>query len=284
MYISERCAECLYSKQEEASKDPSYLKEVRELLDARRETDTAPYMVYLFDQAYQKRFGEPADYSRIKKEFNDLALSMAADAERRIAQAPDPLAEAFVLARAGNYIDFGAMDNVDSDTFAGLFSNAKMSEMDRITLRSFREQCRNAQRFLLIADNCGEIVFDRLFLEQLHRECPHLQLYVMVRGGEVLNDVTAEDAAYVGMDKAAKIVSNGKAVAGTIYELLAPEAKEILDKADIVLCKGQGNYESLSRQGRHAFYAFLCKCDLFTERYQVPQFTGMFVEEGLEDV
>ena len=102
MYISERCAECLYSKQEEASKDPSYLKEVRELLDARRETDTAPYMVYLFDRAYQKRFGAPADYSRIKKEFNDLALSMEADAEKRIAQAPDPLAEAFVLARAGN--------------------------------------------------------------------------------------------------------------------------------------------------------------------------------------
>ena len=86
MYISERCAECLYSKQEEASKDPSYLKEVRELLDARRETDTAPYMVYLFDRAYQKRFGAPADYSGIKKEFNDLALSMEADAEKRIAR------------------------------------------------------------------------------------------------------------------------------------------------------------------------------------------------------
>ena len=74
MYISERCAECLYSKQEEASKDPSYLKEVRELLDARRETDTAPYMVYLFDRAYQKRFGAPADYSRIKKGFRVATL------------------------------------------------------------------------------------------------------------------------------------------------------------------------------------------------------------------
>ena len=101
----------------------------------------------------------------------------------------------------------------------------------------------------------------------------------MVRGGEVLNDATAEDACYVGLDAFAEIISNGEAIAGTIYEMLPENAKEILDNSDIILAKGQGNYESMSGQGRHVFYEFLCKCDLFTSRFNVPKLTGMFIEE-----
>ncbi len=101
----------------------------------------------------------------------------------------------------------------------------------------------------------------------------------MVRGGEVLNDATEEDAVYSGLDKVAKIISNGEAVAGTIYDMMPEESKMALDVADVILAKGQGNYESLNGQGRHIFYEFLCKCDLFTTRFQVPKLTGMFIEE-----
>ena len=88
-----------------------------------------------------------------------------------------------------------------------------------------------------------------------------------------------EDAAYVGIDRLATIVSNGAAIPGTVYKMLSEDARRILDTADVILAKGQGNYESLSNQGRHIFYVFLCKCDLFTWRFQVPRLTGMFVEE-----
>ncbi len=79
--------------------------------------------------------------------------------------------------------------------------------------------------------------------------------------------------------KRAKIISNGNSIAGTVYEMLPDQSKEVLDGADVVLAKGQGNYETLSKQGRHIFYSFLCKCDLFTNRFGVPKLTGIFVEE-----
>ena len=281
MYITEKCAQCLYTKQEETTKDPGYLQEVRTLLDRRRKEDTAPYMVYLFDQAYRRRFGTGSvSYAGIKKQFNDLALSLEKEARTRILAASDPLLESIVLARVGNYIDFGTLAGVNADTFSGLFADAKASDADRRTYQSFLRQCEKGKTFLLAADNCGEIVFDRLMLEQLRDRFPQLERYVLVRGKEVLNDATPEDAAYVGLDRVAHIISNGEALAGTIYEMLPPDVRRILDQADVVLSKGQGNYESLSRAGRHAFYAFLCKCDLFTERYQVPRFTGIFIEEG----
>ena len=80
--------------------------------------------------------------------------------------------------------------------------------------------------------------------------------------------------------KAARVVSNGNKVAGTAYDLLSEEAKNALDSADIILSKGQGNYETLNGTGRHIFYALLCKCDLFTSRFKVPRLTGVFTEEN----
>ena len=96
----------------------------------------------------------------------------------------------------------------------------------------------------------------------------------------MLNDATPEDAAYAGIDRLARIVSNGAPVPGTVYKMLPEEARRVLDTADVILAKGQGNYESLSHQGRHIFYVFLCKCDLFTGRFRVPPLTGMLVEES----
>ena len=106
-----------------------------------------------------------------------------------------------------------------------------------------------------------------------------MKFTVLVRGREVLNDVTYEDAVYAGIDKIADIIGNGEAIAGTIYETLPPEAKHAVDTADVILSKGQANYESLSRQGRHIYYSLLCKCDLFTSRFSVPLFTGIFISD-----
>lgn len=279
MRINESCAACLYDKQKNLTDDEEYLTEVKRLIDTRRESDTAPYMVYLFDQVYEKRFGKRAPYQAIKKQYNDLALSMEAALRKEIEASPEPLETALLYARIGNYIDFGAMNHVDEETFLKLFENVKASEHDAAVMRSLFRQCEDAKSFLLIADNCGEIVLDKLFLSELHRRFPELDLSVMVRGGEVLNDATMEDAEYVDLPQIARVISSGSNTAGTIYDMLSPEARDALDSADIILTKGQGNYESLSHQGRHIFYSFLCKCELFTERFSVPPLTGMLVEE-----
>ena len=101
----------------------------------------------------------------------------------------------------------------------------------------------------------------------------------MVRGGEALNDVTAEDAGYVHIDSIARIISNGAAVSGTVTELLSAEAKDVIESSDIIFAKGQGNYESLAGRGFHIYYSFLCKCELFTGKFNVPRLTGIFISE-----
>ena len=279
MRISESCAKCLYDRQLNKTDNHEYLAEIKKLLDDRKENDTSPYMVYLFNKVHVRYFGKGADYKDIKKKYNDLLLNMEDRLKKEIDDSDDPLAKSIVMARIGNYIDFGAMNHVDQDEFLDLFHDTQMREEDKLTYRAFIDECKKAKKFLLVCDNCGEIILDRLMIEQLKKRFPNLEVKALVRGQEVLNDATVEDALYCGLDKVADIVSNGEAIAGTIYDMMPTQAKQALDEADVILAKGQGNYESMSGQGRHVFYEFLCKCDLFTNRFNVPRLTGIFVEE-----
>ena len=279
MRIPESCAKCLFDRQRRRMPDEGYLSEVRELLETRGENDTSPLLIYRFNQAFSRRFGASDSYAEVKRRYNNLVLGMEDQLRSRITAADDPTASALVFARVGNYIDFGAMDTVDEKTFLELFEKAALRPEEAEVYAHFLSACESGERFLLITDNCGEIVLDRLLLEQLSLRFPHLRFQVLVRGAEVLNDATPQDAVYAGMDRVADILSNGTAIAGTVYEMLPEVARQALDRADVIFAKGQGNYESLSGQGWHVFYAFLCKCELFTSRFHVPPLTGMLVEE-----
>lgn len=278
MRIIETCAECLYDKQANFTDNKEYLKEVKELIDNRGEDDTAPYMVYLFDKIQEKYFGEKISLADEKKKYNDLVLSMEDKIRHRIESDTDPLLSALAYARIGNYIDFGAMSSVNENEFLSLFNNITYRNEDIETYDSFVKKCEKADSFLLIADNCGEIVLDKLFIEQLAQRYPALSINVLVRGSEVLNDATLEDAIYTGVDKYATIYTNGLPLAGTVYNMLPDDTKNIINNADVILSKGQGNYETLCEEGLHIFYSFLCKCDMFVERFNVPRLTGMFIE------
>lgn len=282
MRVIESCAECLFDKQQRLSDDPAFLKEIREIIDNRSEDDSAPYLVYLFRKVYERHFGPGKPYAEIKRKYNNLVLEKEELLRRRIEASDDPLKTALGYARAGNYIDFGAMNVVEDDVFLELLDQAELTERDWPVMDSFVRQCETAKSFLLLADNCGEIVLDKLFIEQLLKRFPNLKARVMVRGDEVLNDATKEDARYSGIDQIAQVISNGNTVAGTVYDLLSDEAKAAFNSADIILSKGQGNYETLNGKGRHIFYAFLCKCELFTSRFDVPRLTGILTEENGE--
>lgn len=279
MRINKSCAKCLYDRQRQKTDHQEYLAEVRKIIENRREEDSGPYLVYLFNQVHERIFGVSASYAEIKKEYNDLVLSMEEELRKKIESAKDPLAKALVIARIGNYIDFGAMNHVDKNEFLALFEDTEMREDEKTVYQSFLKECETARTFLLVCDNCGEIVLDRLMMEQLKKRFPQLKFKAVVRGREVLNDVTREDAIYTGLDKVAEIISNGEAISGTVYDLMPKEARKAMDEADVILAKGQGNYETMSGRGWHVFYEFLCKCDLFITRFQVPRLTGMFVEE-----
>lgn len=278
--LPEKCAACLYDHQAKKCSDEAFLTEVRNIIEERDEEDSTAVLVYRIKKVYESFYGKPEGYADVKRRYNDLVLQMESGIRKKIESSEDPLSAALAYARIGNYIDYGAMHNVDEETFLSLFDGAALSEKDQATYESLLRNCEEADTFLLIADNCGEIVLDKLLLEQLKLRFPQLTLQVLVRGEDVLNDVTMEDAAYTGIDRIAQVLSNGKAVAGTVYEMMPQDAQKALDNADVILSKGQGNYESLSGLGRHIFYAFLCKCDYFTAKFQVPLLTGMLVEEA----
>lgn len=279
MRITESCAACLYDKQKHLSSDEQYLSEIRRIIDNRGEDDTSPYLVYLFRKAYEKHFGQRSSYREIKKKYNDLVLSMEDSVRKRIEESEDPLAKAFVYARIGNYIDFGAMNHVDEKTFLSLFDGAELGKEDAAVMESFQNQCRKAQHFLLITDNCGEIVLDKLAVKLVKERYPHLAVTGVVRGFPVVNDATMEDARMTGLDQVIPVMGNGDRVAGTNLEDVDPRVRRMILDADLILAKGQGNFETLHGCGLNIYYLFLCKCDWFMRQFQARRYQGVFVNE-----
>jgi len=280
MRLGDRCIKCTYDKEAGRTNDEEYLGKVREILDNWDPKVSAPYYEYLFNKMYAEKFGKIESMAEIKKEYNDLVLGVEDEIRQKINESKDPLKTSLFMARIGNFIDFSAMKNVNKDEFITRLFDFTISEQDEKTYQSFCIQCETARNFLLVADNCGEIVLDRLFLEQLKKRYTHLERSVLVRGGEVSNDATMDDAVYAGVDKVANVVSSGVPVAGMIPDLMSPVALDTLMGADLIIAKGQGNFETVSDIGIHVFFSFLCKCDMFVEYFGVPRYTGMFIEKG----
>ena len=96
---------------------------------------------------------------------------------------------------------------------------------------------------------------------------------------QVMNDATYEDAAEVSLEEIAEITDSGCNIAGTSLEEISDEAKCVIESADIIIAKGQGNFETLHQCGKNIFYIFMCKCEMFMKRFSLPQFTGVLVHE-----
>lgn len=149
---------------------------------------------------YREYTGKTLSFAALKKQYNDLALSYEKEISTRISASEDPLKTALFMARIGNYIDFTAMKDVSEEKFLDLLFSFHVSAEDETAYASFLKCCEAGSKFLLVADNAGEIVLDRLFLSELQKRFPHLKLKTMVRGGEVSNDALLEDAIYAHVD------------------------------------------------------------------------------------
>lgn len=285
MRVEESCEKCLYDRRvflaESIADDKrreQYLARIREIIANRGPDDSAPYLVYLFEQLGKEYELPQGVYP--KETYNRIMMDLEHQIEEKIEAASEPLETALVYARIGNYIDFGAMNEVDPEVLMQMLAEKSEEGLDRETYQKFVRDCEGAERFLLLCDNCGEIVADKLLVRQLKKRFPHMHITVMVRGAYVLNDATMEDAVFCGMDREAEVITNGNAAAGTIWELLNDEAKDAIERADVILSKGQGNFETFSDYPGTVYFAFLCKCELFTRRFRVPKMTGMFLRNS----
>jgi len=198
--------------------------------------------------------GNSDPYFEIKQRFNWLMLDFYPNLKKLVDEAGDPFQMALRLAIAGNVIDFGPNQPFD---ITKTLEQAKSIVLTIDDSKSLQTSIARSKILLYIGDNAGEIVMDRIFLETIQ----HQNLYFAVRGAPIINDATIEDAQLVGIDKMAKVISNGDDAPGTILENTSDEFRKIFDMADLIISKGQGNYEGLNGCQRNIFFILMVKCD-----------------------
>ncbi|UCD51737.1 MAG: DUF89 family protein [Phycisphaerales bacterium] len=204
----------------------------------------------------RKITGVSDPYREVKDRYNRLALEMYPELKEKVAASPDPVETAIRLAIAGNIIDFGVNATVDEGMVAETISRSLTDPLDLEAVRDFKEAIGQAQDILYLADNAGEIVFDRLLIEQM----PVENVTLAVRGAPILNDVLLADAEAVGLTDLVVVIDNGADAPGTILELCSEPFRERFEQADLIISKGQGNFETLNDCDKDIFFLLRPKC------------------------
>jgi uncharacterized protein with ATP-grasp and redox domains len=227
-----------------------------------------------------RALGNPDPYKEEKVYYNQEMMKLLPNLSSLIDEAADPFAAAVKLAAAGNIIDFGPGYDLSPATVLKTIAATMEMPLPEDTLTALKEDLAQAKTLLYLGDNTGEIVFDRVFVEAIKENYPDVRIYFAARGKPVLNDITEEDAYLVKMDEFAEIINNGTSIPGTMLEYVTPAFREIFAQADVIISKGQGNFECLLGSGRENLYhLFLCKCDLFVDRLGVRKNDLIFREE-----
>ena len=280
------CLSCLLNQKEKSlraftdeDRKMACLREIMACFCQKGADHSAPYLHREAETIVAKYFPAPVDWPAVKSRYNQYMLTKEKLVEQRIRQSGDVLAACIQYVCAANYIDFSAVANVDDAILDKLLDKAAAEMPDPQELRCFREELETAKNLVYLTDNCGEIVLDKIFIKFLREMYPSLQLTVMVRGGLAVNDATMEDALQVGLPDIAPCLGSGSNIPATVPGELSPEAEKLLREADVIISKGQGNFESLYGEGLNPYFMFLCKCELFVRRFGLQQFASVFARE-----
>lgn len=287
MKLNPFCMCCALNKQEQKirhypdmEKKTEYMKKVMALIANTEEKDCAPSLSVDIQKLYSRFWDCPMeDFTEIKREYNQLMLNMEDSLENKIRKSEDPLEKSLLYARIGNYIDFAALSNVDQATVLTLLEEKSTESLDEEEYRNFLRDLSSAKKLVYLTDNCGEVVLDKLAVKILKEKYPDLDITVIVRGYPVVNDATMEDAEEIGLTDLVRVIGNGSNVGGTWIPGITSEARDLLYDADLIIAKGQGNFETLNDCGLNIYYLFLCKCDLFQRRFHAENLQGMFLNE-----
>lgn len=257
----------------------TYIRRLFSILTEIAPGESSPVVVNRILTLQKEMFDQFVDYTDIKKHFNQLMLEQEDWIYADISSATDPIRRALQYVMKGNYIDFGVLSDVNSEKLMELLSQAKDQTIDEQIFEELMQDLTSAKNMVLLTDNCGEIVLDKLLIRTIMSQFPDLQVHVIVRGGHALNDATMEDACQVGLPDLVKVIGNGTCLQGTYLPDISKEARDLLEQADVILSKGQGNFESLQYCGLNIYYLFLCKCDLFTKRFHTHLYNGILTND-----
>ncbi|MEA2101602.1 MAG: ARMT1-like domain-containing protein [Thermodesulfobacteriota bacterium] len=237
--------------------------------------DSPPMMAKQMYDMLRSMEGVDDPYSEIKASYNAMCMDYYSSLSERIRASRDPLDTAMRIAVAGNIIDFGlgTRHSIDID---GTIDESIDAEFAIDHSRILRDRIDAAQNILYLGDNAGEIVFDKIFIQNIGPE----KVVFAVRDVPVINDVTMYDARQVGMDKLCRVISSGSRAPGTPLEGCSSQFRDLFGSADLVISKGQGNFETLSDAPRDVFFLFMVKCPVIAEHSGVP--VGSFVAMNRE--
>ena len=233
------------------------LDEVSKLVPEFPLDSTPPEMGRIVYQLINKLTGNEDPFREIKKSSNQLILNLYPKLKMMVENSKDRILTAMRLATAGNIIDYGAPTSFEIEEEV---TNCLKSNFAVFDYSEFKQALDNTESILYLGDNAGEIVFDKLLIEELEKEITYV-----VRNKPIINDVLIEDAHDCGIDKIAKVISNGSDAPGTVLNLCSKEFLEIYHKAPLIISKGQGNFETLSEKRAPIFFLLKVKCPVIAK-------------------
>jgi len=214
-----------------------------------------PMMGQIIHRLVRELSGSNDPYKCVKTESNQYALTLYSSLRKQVEESVNAMETAVRLAIAGNIIDFGISSAISRSLIDKTIFHS-LSETYYGNMEFFLKKAVSADRILYIGDNAGEIVFDRLLVERLSSD----RITYAVRGAPVINDATIADAEESGMTQIVEVIDNGSDAPGTILADCSDAFLRAFEKADLIIAKGQGNYETLSDNGKPIVFLLRAKC------------------------
>ena len=233
---------------------------------------TPPHVAPLITQAALKAAGAPPDtdlFLEDKERSTAMAKALVAQLPRIAAYNGDDFKSRLLLAASGNLIDFGIYSDLNLDNASRLITRALETEVDVAAVARLKERMDKAERILYLLDNCGEAVFDGIFMEPYKEK-----ITLAVRGQNIYNDVTREYLGPSGLlELGCPVIDNGTPYPGTILDEVTPEFLKAFRAADLIIAKGQGNFETLYGEDAPIAFIFMAKCPVVSALLGVPRNT-----------
>jgi len=219
--------------------------------------------------------GDP--YREVKEEYNRMALGLVNKLEEIIKNSKNPFEVSLRISLVGNIIDFGPKVDLNRGILQEAIKKSLSQDMDTEKIKLLKEEIDNAKRILFIGDNAGEIVFDKIFIENL----PGEKITYAVRGGPALNDATMEDAKMIGMMDSVKVITTGLDMPAAVLSFCSGEFLKEYRISDLIIAKGQGNYEALCDEKKKIFFLLKIKCPVIAENFNVRYKLGDIIVDKI---
>ena len=227
-----------------------------------------PLMAQRIHRIIRKELNWCDPYQAIKVRMNSAAEQLLPRLRDTINNQPDAQEAVLRVAIGGNLLDAGAKIRIEVDELPE-HMNAIWTQPLQGDIQAFFEAAKGAQKIIYLTDNAGEIFFDRVLIEALEAQQAG-RVTVYVRGAPVINDATRDDAIAAGITKLVPVFDNGSDAPGTLLEDCSEKFRTAFAQADMIIAKGQGNYESLSDSTRPIHFLFVVKCPVIAAQVGAP--------------